>query len=317
MSEHYNFPAQDIPVSGEWNGMLSTEERRELTLRNFAMSKASKAKKKKKKQPAKPSERKLTDPERRAKEQARIQEERDKRRALSEANRREAGIEQKETDPVPEPEPPKQPKQKKEPKPEKKPEQKKEEKKKPEPTPTDISEINIDIPTEPETPEPEKKEQPETKQKPKKKKTESRTERAKRHNRSNTGSSVSHRYPNRITTSGAVTLGLLTGLLIGTIIYGRVQTNEIYTKISAKQAEYDDLVSKNVSMKSEMEGKMTVKNIEEYAEEELGLMPLDQSQIVYLQLQTEDEVNITEPEDNLFVTVNDYLVSIWEYLCGK
>ena len=31
----------------------------------------------------------------------------------------------------------------------------------------------------------------------------------------------------------------------------------------------------------------------------------------------EDEVTISEPEDNFFVSINDYLVSIWEYLRGK
>ncbi|MCQ2407608.1 MAG: hypothetical protein MJ065_03655 [Oscillospiraceae bacterium] len=121
----------------------------------------------------------------------------------------------------------------------------------------------------------------------------------------------------RISTAGAVAIGLLTGLLIGTVIYGRVQTNEVYTEIAALQAEYNDLVARNISMKSEMEGKLTVKNIEEYAEKTLGLMPLNQSQIEYIQLQTEDEVIITEPEDNVFVSINDFLVNIWEYLRGK
>ena len=101
------------------------------------------------------------------------------------------------------------------------------------------------------------------------------------------------------------------------MIYGRVQTNEIYTKIAALQTEYDDLTAKNISMRSEMEGKMTVKNIEDYAKEELKLQPLNQSQITFIQLQTEDEVVITEPEDNLFVRINDKLVGIWEYLRGK
>ena len=316
MSEHYNIHAQDFLVSGGRSGGLTDEERREMTLRNLAMSKASKAKRKKKKQSVKPGERKLTEHELRMKEQARIRKERAERGAQSEANRREAGIgqpEQKAADPKP-------PKEQKKPvkKPEKKPDQKPEPKRKAEPTPTDISEINIDVPAEPVMqPQEKEKPKPETKQKITPQKTESRQERAARKNHSRSRSSAAKRYSTRITTGGAVTLGLLTGLLIGTVIYGRVQTNEIYTVINAKQAEYDDLISKNVSMKSEMEGKMTVKNIEEYAENELGLMPLDQSQIVYLQLQTEDEVIITEPEDNLFVTMNDYLVGIWEYLRGK
>ena len=312
MAEHYNFPAQDFSASGEWNGGLTDEERRALTLRNLAMSKAAKGKRKKKKSPQKPAARQLTEPERRLREQARIQEEREIRRALSEANRRDAGIgEQKEKETSTDPKPVQQPKPDNPKKPKKTQNQKK---KSAEPTPTDVSKINIDIPAEP-APKPVRKQKKSAGgQKKQKQTTDSRTVRAARFSHEE---SAPRRYHNRITTSGAVTLGILTGVLIGTVIYGRVQTNEVYSVITEKQAEYDDLVAKNISMKSEMEGKMTVKNIEEYAENELGLMPLDQSQIVYLQLQTEDEVTISEPEDNLFVTVNDYLVSIWEYLRGK
>ena len=70
-------------------------------------------------------------------------------------------------------------------------------------------------------------------------------------------------------------------------------------------------------MKSEMDGKMTVKNIEDYAQNVLGLKPLNQSQIEYIQLQTEDEVVITKPKESFFVKVNDYLTRFWEFLSGK
>lgn len=131
-----------------------------------------------------------------------------------------------------------------------------------------------------------------------------------------TGSS-SQGNPGRITTSGAIAIGMLSVLLIGCVIYGKVQTNEVYTEIAALQAEYDDLTEKNASLKSEMEAKMTVKNIEEYAENVLGLQQLDRSQISYIQLQTEDEVTISEPEENLIVVINDYLKSLWELLRGN
>lgn len=124
-------------------------------------------------------------------------------------------------------------------------------------------------------------------------------------------------YHRRITTGGSIIIGLLTVLLIGCVIYGKVQTNEVYTKIAELQAEYDDINARNISMKSEMEGKLTVKNIEDYAKNTLGLIPLNQSQIEYIQIQTEDEVTITEPEQNLIVTINDYITSFWEFLRGK
>ncbi|MBP0988649.1 MAG: hypothetical protein J6S92_10255 [Oscillospiraceae bacterium] len=280
---------------------LSAEERRLMSLRNFAMSKASKARKKRKKQRTEPQSGKMTDAERRSREQERIREERETRSARSEENRRLAGIGGGEA-PAPNPDP-KRGKQKA---PEK-------ESRKAAPDPAE-AEIDIEIPTEKK---PERTKQPVVKSK--------KTKRTKQQSETQTRATSAARYsksgaperPNRITTGGAVTLGILTGVLIGTVIYGRVQTNEIYTEIAELQTEYDDLTARNISMKSEMEGKMTVKKIEEYAEDVLGLRPLNQSQIEYIQLQTEDEVTVSEPESNFFVTVNDYLVSIWEFLRGK
>jgi hypothetical protein len=279
---------------------LSSEERRQMSLRNLAMSKASKSRKKRKSKQAEPKEQKLTEAERRSREQARIREERESRSALSEENRRQAAIGGAEA-PAPPPEP----------------ERKKKTSRPAEPLTAPMiadSDIDVDIPDD------GKKEQSEAKSKKKKntkQQTESKSRTSQGSRYTGTANNGTSEHPNRITTGGAVTLGILTGILIGTVIYGRVQTNEVYTKIAALQAEYDDLTARNISMRSEMEGKLTVKKIEEYAEDELGLRPLNQSQIEYIQLQTEDEVTVTEPEDNFFVTVNDYLVSIWEFLRGK
>ena len=124
-------------------------------------------------------------------------------------------------------------------------------------------------------------------------------------------------YPKRMNTVRTVLVGAVAVALIGMVIYGRVQTNEIYTEIAEYQAKYDDIVARNVSMRSEMEGKMTVKNIEEYATDVLGLKQLDQSQIQYIQIQTEDEVTITEPESNWLVTLNDYLSEIWHFFTRR
>ncbi|MCQ2416786.1 MAG: hypothetical protein MJ071_03125 [Oscillospiraceae bacterium] len=303
MADPYRMPAQNMTISGEWTGGLSSEERREMSLRNLAMSKAEKAKKKKRRQ-QKNAERKISEAERRAKEEKRIREERVKRSEQSAENRREAGM---QTDTPEASVPPSQPQ-----KPIEKEQKKKTEKSNP--TPVEFSQIEIDIPEETLEKQPKKK----TKFKHKKQKIKHRAGAVEMGSaelegtRKEQSGRLSH-----VSTGGAVCLGVLSCALIGMVIYGRVQTNELYTIISAKQEEYDDLVEKNVSMRSEMEGKMTVKKIEDYAENVLGLKPLDQSQIEYVQLQTEDDVIITEPEENIFVAINDYLVDMWEYLQGK
>ena len=294
MTEDYFSSVTDFASSPDREGRMSSNERRLRTLRNLAMSNASKARRRKRKQ-AGDAARRLTEAERKMREQARILEEREMRRELSERNRQHAAAEQRAADEA------------------------RAAKRRPILTATDSNDINIDIPTG-DKPEKTKKtaSSPNPKKKKKTKKQNSQTEsRTAKGGRYSSSESSTGTYQNRITAGGAVTLGILTGVLIGTVIYGRVQTNEIYTKIAALQTEYDDLTAKNISMRSEMEGKMTVKNIEDYAKDELKLQPLNQSQITYIQLQTEDEVVITEPEDNLFVRINDKLVSIWEYLRGK
>ena len=92
------------------------------------------------------------------------------------------------------------------------------------------------------------------------------------------------------------------------------------SKTAAEFIDYIRCMTINQDVPEEVYGLLgheNVKKIEEYAEDVLGLRPLNRSQIEYIQLQTEDEVTVSEPEDNFFVTVNDYLVSIWEFLRGK
>lgn len=121
----------------------------------------------------------------------------------------------------------------------------------------------------------------------------------------------------RTSTLKAIFLGACASAMVAFVIYGRVQTNEVYSEIVTAQAEYDDMLAKNVSMRSEMEGKMTVKNVAEYAENVLGLKQIGRSQIQYIQIQTEDEVTIAEPETNLFVKIHEHLSRVWEFIKGE
>ncbi|MGN0647637.1 MAG: hypothetical protein ACI4J3_03275 [Oscillospiraceae bacterium] len=104
--------------------------------------------------------------------------------------------------------------------------------------------------------------------------------------------------------------------LLGGTIYGKVKTNEVYTALAVAQSEYDDLKASNVSLRSEIDGKTTVKNVEEYAEDVLGLMPLDDSQIKYIKIQTEDQVIIAEPEQSIWEKLRENFRAVWAWLRG-
>ena len=104
--------------------------------------------------------------------------------------------------------------------------------------------------------------------------------------------------------------------LLGAVIYSNVQQLQINNEITAKQKEYTDLQSENVRMQSEIAGKTSNKNVQEYAEEVLGMRTIDSSQIEYVQIQTSDVVEIPEEEQNVFVKIKIQFDNLVAYLRG-
>lgn len=100
------------------------------------------------------------------------------------------------------------------------------------------------------------------------------------------------------------------------VINSYVQLNEVYSDISAASTELNELKSENVRMQTELEGQASIRNIKKYAEEKLGLKKMSQSQIQYIQIQTEDEVIVEEPEQNIFIKIKRWFMDLIEYLRG-
>lgn len=100
------------------------------------------------------------------------------------------------------------------------------------------------------------------------------------------------------------------------VIYGRVETNRMYQQISAQNQKLESIQSENVRLKSELESKMTLKNVEDYAVNVLGLQKLDNSQIKYVQTQTDDIIEIPEENKNMFMKAKEKIESFLEYIFG-
>jgi len=115
---------------------------------------------------------------------------------------------------------------------------------------------------------------------------------------------------------GIAVCGLVVTILLFVMIYGKVQVSALYTQISNEKQVVDLLESENVRMQSQIEGNMSLKNVESYAENVLGLKKLDKSQIVYIQIQNEDVVQVIETEENIFVKIKEKFNTIVEYLFG-
>ncbi len=100
------------------------------------------------------------------------------------------------------------------------------------------------------------------------------------------------------------------------VINSYVQLNEVYSDISSASSELSELKSDNVRMQTELEGQASIRNIKQYAEEKLGLQKMSQSQVQYIQIQTEDEVIVEEPEQNIFIKIKRWFFDLIEYLRG-
>ncbi len=104
--------------------------------------------------------------------------------------------------------------------------------------------------------------------------------------------------------------------MLSAVIYSNVQQLQINNKITEKQKELTDLQSENVRMQSEIAGKTSNKNIQEYAENVLGMHVIHASQIEYVQIQTSDVVEIPKEEQNFFVKAKQWWDDLVEYLRG-
>lgn len=117
----------------------------------------------------------------------------------------------------------------------------------------------------------------------------------------------------------AAKISLVSILAVGLfyfVINSYVQLNEVYSDISAASTQLNELRSENVRMQTELEGQASIRNIKEYVEEKLGLQKMDQSQVQYIQIQTEDEVILEEPEQNIFIKIKSWFIDLIEYLRG-
>lgn len=122
--------------------------------------------------------------------------------------------------------------------------------------------------------------------------------------------------PKRGSASKVFFLALSVFSICFVVISGKVETSKMYRQISSAEENLESIRSENVRLQSELESKVTLKNVEEYAVEVLGLKKLNNSQIEYVETQTDDVVEIPEDEANVFVSIKDRFDKFVEYIFG-
>lgn len=103
--------------------------------------------------------------------------------------------------------------------------------------------------------------------------------------------------------------------LIGAVLYGNVETNRLFNEISSLQSDLAALQSENIALAAEYESATSLKNVEDYAENVLGLQKLDKAQIEYVELESDTVIEIIEIENkNVFVIIKNWFADVCEYL---
>lgn len=122
------------------------------------------------------------------------------------------------------------------------------------------------------------------------------------------------------TKSGSVIsiilIAALAAVLLGTVIYSLDRRNTMYSKVAALNEELIYIKAENVRLQAELESKISAKNVEDYAENVLGMKKIDTSQIKYIEIQTDDVVSIPEQDDGLIAKIKKFFDRCVEYFRG-
>lgn len=113
-----------------------------------------------------------------------------------------------------------------------------------------------------------------------------------------------------------VFVSIIAAVLLGTVIYSLDRRNTMYNRVAEKNQELNFVESENVRLQAALESKISAKNVEEYAENVLGMRRIDALQIKYIKIQTSDVVNIPEQEEGLGAKIKSFFEKCVEYFRG-
>ncbi|MCI5910841.1 MAG: hypothetical protein MRZ46_04240 [Oscillospiraceae bacterium] len=113
-----------------------------------------------------------------------------------------------------------------------------------------------------------------------------------------------------------VIFALIALVMFWIVIDSYVSLNSMYSNVSKAQSQLTELKSENVRLESKLQSQVSVRNVEEYAENILGMERLDSSQIKYIQIQDKDVVTLPASEENFFVSLKIRFGEFIEYLKG-
>ncbi len=117
----------------------------------------------------------------------------------------------------------------------------------------------------------------------------------------------------KVNTAKVIALVMVAILAGSAYLYGRMKLNEVNTAYTQVMAQIDILNSEKVRLDMALNEKMSLKNIEEYAQDNLGLKKLNVGQVHYISL--EDEVvDDADSQTGFFGKMGEFVKSTWNKL---
>ena len=121
----------------------------------------------------------------------------------------------------------------------------------------------------------------------------------------------------RLLSSRALVVKVVVGvvllvMLMTSTLYSRAVLTTINENINVKTEELNTLNGEYARLQTELESKISLKNIEEYATANLGMMKIDQAQIQYLNVDEGDSVTLynTAGDNSLMAKLQGWLSEI-------
>ncbi len=88
------------------------------------------------------------------------------------------------------------------------------------------------------------------------------------------------------------TVAVLAGVVIS-MLYSRALLTELNAQISKQNALLDEYKSESTRLSAELESKVSLRNVEDYATQTLGMYAMDKSQVSYVNLCDGDKIELT------------------------
>lgn len=100
------------------------------------------------------------------------------------------------------------------------------------------------------------------------------------------------------------TLAVLAGVVIF-MLYSRALLTELNAQISSQAAMLDEYKSESTRLSAQLESNTSLRNVEDYASQTLGMYAMDKEQVTYVNLCEGDKIELTQQSPKM--TILDHI----------